>query len=82
MIVKLLICRVLLSEFLQNSMQHLYVALAQVQNTPTASLQKGKTLPTSVLVMTLNNLMVRRLGNTEYPFIAIAPMLARNKSIC
>ena len=30
-----------------------------LQNTPTASLQRGKTLLTSVLDMTLNNLMVR-----------------------
>ena len=43
--------------------------------------------PTSVLYMTLNNLMVRfqqcwGLGNTEYPFIAIAPRstLARRGS--
>ena len=26
-----------------------------LQNTPTASLQRGKTTPTSVLIMTLNN---------------------------
>ena len=30
-----------------------------LQNTPTQSLQRGKTPPTSVLDMTLNNLMVR-----------------------
>ena len=30
-----------------------------MQNAPTASLQKGKTSPTSVLNMKLNNLMVR-----------------------
>ena len=30
-------------------------------NTPTATLQRGKTPPTSVLGMTLNNLMVRFL---------------------
>ena len=30
-----------------------------LKNTPTASLQRGKTPPTSVLDMTLNNLMVR-----------------------
>ena len=29
-----------------------------LQNTPTSSLQKGKTTPTSVLDMTLNNLMI------------------------
>ena len=31
----------------------------ELQNTPTASLQRGKTPPTSVLIMTLNNLKVR-----------------------
>ena len=31
----------------------------RVQNTPTASLQRGKTSPTSLLDMTWNNLMVR-----------------------
>ena len=30
-----------------------------LENTPTASLQRGKAPPTSVLDMTLNNLMVR-----------------------
>ena len=40
-----------------------------LQNTPTASLQRGNTLPTSVVDMTLNKLM----GNAKYPFIAIVP---------
>ena len=45
--------------------------------TPTASQQRSKTPPTSVLDITLNNLMVslqwcQSLGNAEYPFIAIA----------
>ena len=31
----------------------------ELQNTPTASMQRGKTSPTSVQVMTLNNLMVK-----------------------
>ena len=49
------------------------------QNTPTPPLQRGKTPPVSVLHMTLSNL---KLGNAEYPFIAIAPRstLARNSS--
>ncbi len=52
---------------------HLYVCMCICMNvdtcgamvmamgnvTPTAPLQRGKTLPTSVLDMTLNNLMVR-----------------------
>ena len=34
------------------------------QNSPTSSLQRGKTLPTGALNMTQNNLMVRlRSGN-------------------
>ena len=48
---------------------------------------RGVTPPTSVLDMTLNNLMVRfqqcwSFGNAEYPFIAIAPRstLARSGS--
>ena len=50
-----------------------------LKNTPTASLQGGKTpSPMSVLDMTENNLMVRfqkcwRLENAGYLFIAIAP---------
>ena len=41
-----------------------------LQNTPAASLQRGKIPPKSVQIMTLNNLMARSsnagaLGNTE-----------------
>ena len=49
-----------------------------LQKTPTASPQRGKTPRTSVLDMTLNNLMVRLppvLGNLEYPFMVIAQVL-------
>ena len=47
-------------------------------NIPIASLQRGKTTPTSIQDMTRNNLMVRfsntgALGNAEYPSIAISP---------
>ena len=42
------------------------------KSTPTASLLRGKTPPTSVLYMTLNNLMITGAwGNAENPFIAI-----------
>ena len=48
--------------------------------TPTASLQRSKTAPTTVLYMTLNLLWRgSRLGdvcNVEYPFIAITPRSA------
>ena len=47
---------------LSDSVEALWVCLAQsaeLQNTPTASLQRGKTPPMSVLDMTLNNQMVR-----------------------
>ena len=48
-----------------------------LQNIPTSSLWRGKTLP-SVVDMTQNNLIVnfsnaRALGNMEYTFIAITP---------
>ena len=39
--------------------QHRWPNRLGLQNTPTASLQRGNTPPTSVLHMTLNNLMVR-----------------------
>ena len=50
-----------------------------LQNTITASLQRGKTLLMSILVMILNNLMLWGFSNTgalenvKYPFIAFAP---------
>ena len=48
-----------------------------LQNTPAASLQRGKTSTTNVLDLTLNHLIVRSSlgiwGNLVYLFIAIAP---------
>ena len=43
-------------DIILNMMWHNQMGL---QNTPTAFLRRGKTLPMSVLDMTLNNLMVR-----------------------
>ena len=57
-------------------------------NAMTASLQRGKTLPTSILQMTLNNLMVRfqlrwSFWYEVYSFITVVPRstLARSGSI-
>ena len=80
------ICIIICTHTHTHTHTHIYIYIYIYIYLP-SRLGLQKTPLTSVLDMTVNNMMVRfqkcwSLGNAEYPFIAITPMstLARNGS--